>query len=51
CFQYEIYDRESADRLVARGFSRHAVVNERWRPTKVPQDLRLLLAPYVRTGA
>lgn len=50
CFQYEIYDRESADRLVARGFSRHAVVNERWRPTKIPADLRGLLAPYIRAA-
>ncbi|MBI5200184.1 MAG: acyl-CoA thioesterase, partial [Elusimicrobia bacterium] len=49
CFQYEIYDRESADRLVARGFSRHAVVNDRWRPTKIPADLSVLLAPFVKS--
>jgi acyl-CoA thioester hydrolase len=46
-FENEIYDRESGGRKVARGFSRHAVVNDLWRTTRIPDDLRLLLEPYV----
>jgi acyl-CoA thioester hydrolase len=46
-FENEIYDRESGGRKVARGFSRHAVVNDLWRTTRIPDDLRILLEPYV----
>lgn len=46
-FHYEILDRDSADRVVACGLTRHAVVNERWQPVRVPEDLRRLLEPYV----
>ena len=46
-FENEIYDRETTGRKVARGFSRHAVVNDLWRTTRIPDDLRLLLEPYV----
>ena len=46
-FHYEIHDRDSADRLVASGHTRHAVVNERWQPTRIPQDLETLLRSYV----
>lgn len=47
CFQNEIYDREATDRLVARGFSRHAVLNEYWKPVRLPKDIRELLAVYL----
>ena len=47
CFQNEIYDRDQKDKLVARGFSRHAVVNEHWKPTRIPADIRERLAPYL----
>lgn len=46
-FGFEIYNRDEADRLVARGYTRHALVNERWQPTRVPDDLEKLLKPYV----
>ncbi len=46
-FENEIYDRELKGRKLARGFSRHAVVNDLWRATRIPQDLRALLEPYV----
>ena len=46
-FRYEIQDRDSGSRLVARGFTRHVVVDERWRPTRIPPNFRHMLAPYV----
>jgi acyl-CoA thioester hydrolase len=46
-FENEIYDKEHGGRKLARGFSRHAVVNDLWRSTRIPDDLRLLLEPYV----
>lgn len=45
-FQAEIVDKELG-KVVAEVFSRHAVVNDLWRPARVPPDLRALLAPYV----
>lgn len=47
-FENEIYDRELDNKLVATGFSRHAIVNDLWRTACVPQDLRSLLEPYVK---
>jgi len=41
-FRYEITLVESGT-LVARGSTKHAVVNLLWRPTRLPQDLRTLL--------
>ena len=41
-FRYEITLVET-DALVARGSTKHAVVNLLWRPTRLPQDLRDLL--------
>ena len=41
-FRYEITLVESGA-LVARGTTKHAVVNLLWRPTRLPQDLRTLL--------
>ena len=46
-FRYDIHDRAGADRLVARGHTRHAVLNELWRPARIPADLRELLEPFV----
>lgn len=46
-FRYDIHDRGSADRLVARGSTRHAVLNELWRPARIPTDLKEILAPFV----
>jgi acyl-CoA thioester hydrolase len=41
-FRYEI-TLEETGALVARGTTKHAVVNLLWRPTRLPQDLRTLL--------
>lgn len=46
-FENEIYDKDLGDKKVARGHSRHALVNDLWRTAKVPEDLRRLLEPYV----
>ena len=49
CFQNEIFSVETPDnKPVARGFTRHAVVNELWKPIPVPRDIRDLLTPYLR---
>jgi acyl-CoA thioester hydrolase len=45
-FSAEIVDKDLG-KVVAEVFSRHAVVNDLWRPARVPPDLRALLAPYV----
>ena len=47
-FENEINDRDLGNKLVATGFSRHAVVNDLWRTACVPADLRVLLQPYVK---
>ena len=41
-FKYDITLVDSGA-LVARGMTKHAVVNLLWRPTRLPQDLRTLL--------
>lgn len=46
-FENEIYDKDLGDKKVARGYSRHALVNDLWRTARVPEDLRRLLEPYV----
>lgn len=45
-FHYEILDPETAKPL-ARGFTKHAVVNLLWRPTRLPDDLRTLLGSFL----
>jgi acyl-CoA thioester hydrolase len=51
-FSYEIVSREGGDRIVAEGFTRHAIVNDQWKPIAVPADLREKLSGYVNhTGA
>lgn len=46
-FENEIVDKDLGNKPVARGYSRHAVVNDLWRSIRVPDDLRKLLEPYV----
>lgn len=46
-FENDIYDRELGGRRVARGQTRHAVVNDLWRSTRIPNDVRLALSPFV----
>lgn len=46
-FENEIRDKDLSGKVVARGFSRHAVVNDLWRTARVPPDLHQLLEPYV----
>ncbi len=43
CFRHEIFNNDQGGRLVARGFSRHALVNDSWKPVRVPRDLRSVL--------
>lgn len=46
-FEYEIFDQDLGGRKAAKGFSRHALVNDLWRPARAPEDLRRLVEPYV----
>jgi acyl-CoA thioester hydrolase len=47
-FENEIVDKDLGGKVVARGFSRHAVVNDLWRPARIPEDLLALLKPFVK---
>ena len=49
-FECDVVDKDLGGKLCARGFSRHAIVNDLWRTTRIPDDLRALLAPYVGQG-
>lgn len=49
-FECDVVDKDLGGRLCARGFSRHAVVNDLWRTTRIPEDLRVLLTPFVGRG-
>ena len=49
-FECDVVDKSLGGRVCARGFSRHAVVNDLWRTTRIPEDLRVLLAPFVGRG-
>ena len=44
-FSYEVWEGE---RRIATGRTRHAVVNERWKPVPVPEDVRAALAPFLQ---
>ncbi|MDE2143076.1 MAG: YbgC/FadM family acyl-CoA thioesterase [Elusimicrobia bacterium] len=46
-FECDVVDKDLGGKLCARGFSRHAFVNDLWRSTRIPEDLRALLSPYV----
>ena len=47
-FACEVVDDELGGKVVARVYSRHAIVTDLWRPARVPADLRVLLAPFVQ---
>jgi acyl-CoA thioester hydrolase len=49
-FECDVVDKDLGGKVCARGFSRHAVVNDLWRTTRIPADLRVLLSPYVGLG-
>lgn len=49
-FECDVVDKSLGGRICARGYSRHAVVNDLWRTTRIPDDLRVLLSPYVGRG-
>ncbi|HVE13463.1 MAG TPA: YbgC/FadM family acyl-CoA thioesterase [Elusimicrobiota bacterium] len=38
CFQSELFDKATG-KAVARGFTRHAVLDERWKPARLPKDV------------
>lgn len=46
-FSYELVDRDSGDKLVAEGYTRHAIVNDLWKPISIPDDLKQKLQRYV----
>ena len=45
-FRHEIFSVET-DALIAKGHTKHAVVNLLWRPTRLPEDLRAILTAHV----
>jgi acyl-CoA thioester hydrolase len=49
-FECDVVDKDLGGKLCARGYSRHALVNDLWRTTRIPDDLRILLGPYVGQG-
>ncbi|MDE2490821.1 MAG: YbgC/FadM family acyl-CoA thioesterase [Elusimicrobia bacterium] len=49
-FECDVIDKDLGGKVVARGYSRHAVVNDLWRSARIPSDLRVLLAPCVGRG-
>lgn len=49
-FECDVVDKDLAGKVVARGYSRHALVNDLWRTTRMPEDLRVLLEPFVHRG-
>jgi acyl-CoA thioester hydrolase len=46
-FAYEVRDAEHAERRLAAGHTRHALVNEFWKPARLPDDLRAALSPFL----
>ena len=46
-FEYEIIDQDLGGKRAARGYTRHALLNDLWRPARAPEDLRKLVEPYV----
>ncbi len=45
-FRYEITLVETGQ-LIASGSSKHAIVNSRWKPTRIPANLQKLLEPHL----
>ncbi|TPW19415.1 MAG: acyl-CoA thioester hydrolase, partial [Elusimicrobia bacterium] len=48
CFQNELVNVDEGGRLVARGFTRHAVLNEQWKPSKLPPDIKQRLQSVLK---
>lgn len=48
CFQNELINVDEGGRLVARGFTRHAVLNEQWKPSKLPADIKQRLQSVLK---
>ena len=46
-FENAIFDKERPGRKLARGFSRHVIVNDLWRTVRAPQDIKQLLEPFI----
>ena len=46
-FAYEVRDAEEAGRRLAAGSTRHALVDEHWKPTRLPDDLRAALSSFL----
>ena len=46
-FAYEVRLAESPGGAVAVGSTRHALINELWKPARLPEDLRRALEPFV----
>ncbi|HRY29977.1 MAG TPA: thioesterase family protein [Elusimicrobiota bacterium] len=44
-FQYEVLSSEPR-RLLVKGHTRHLFVNERWKPIRVPEQLKTLLSHH-----
>ena len=43
-FEYEIVDAETQKKL-AEGFTRHPFLNDKWKPIRVPKEIRAKLTP------
>jgi YbgC/YbaW family acyl-CoA thioester hydrolase len=50
CFQHEVFLGQPPERLAARAFSRHAVVDNAWKPTRLPKDVKAVLQKNLREG-
>lgn len=48
CFQNELQNLDENGRLVARGFTRHAVLNEQWKPSRLPPDIKARLQSVLK---
>ncbi len=46
-FAYEVLGEGPSGRRLAAGRTRHAVVDERWKPARLPEDLRAALDPFL----
>jgi acyl-CoA thioester hydrolase len=47
CFAYEVLDSQDTERRLAVGRTRHALVNELWKPARLPDDLRTALSSFL----
>lgn len=47
CFQHEVFAKPAPERLIARSFSRHAVVDSAWKPARLPKDILAVLKKNV----